>query len=407
MSLLRRRETREAFPEPIISPFPGVSLFGNGSGAVSVDQALRVSAVWACVRLLADSVAMMPLHAYTMDGPTRMPIPDPPLLRQPSQTATLPDFLYMLMASLLLRGNAYGRIVARDYLGFPKQIELMNPDEVFVRVDKETGQLTYRNRGGPLNAADVFHVRAFRFPGSQLGLSPITYAATQIQTDLAIESFANQFFADGAHPSSIIHSKTPMSEDQARTMKERFRAAVKGREPAVLTGDLTYQQIQIKPEESQFLNTQKYGTAEIARVYGVPPEMIAAEAGHSMTYANVEQRSLDFLTFSVQPWLTRIEAAFTPLLPGVKHTKFDTSVLLRTDFNSLMTGTAIGIASHQMTPDEARAMRDAPPMTEAQKAISDLIPMTVSPTGRPRAVKTGAPVGVPTPVVASDLTNPV
>ena len=109
--------------------------------------------------------------------------------------------------------------------------------------------------------------------------------------------------------------------------------------------------------------------------------MIAAEAGNSMTYANVEQRSIDFLTYSVQAWLTRIEAAFRPLLPGQKHVRFDTSVLLRTDTETMFKATAIGIASKQLTPDEARAMRDQPPLTSAQKKLLDLVPLDVTPTG--------------------------
>jgi HK97 family phage portal protein len=152
----------------------------------------------------------------------------------------------------------------------------------------------------------------------------------------------------------------------------------------------------VSPEESQFLATQKLGVAEIARIYGVPPEMIAAEAGNAMTYANVEQRGIDFLTYSIQPWLTRIESAISALLPGGKHVRFDPSVLLRTDLETQMKATAIGIASKQLMPDEARAMRDQPPLTTEQKAFLELVPLTVSPTGLPKsttptATNEGAP----------------
>jgi HK97 family phage portal protein len=210
-----------------------------------------------------------------------------------------------------------------------------------------------------------------------------------------VQEFAYGFFRDGAHPSSILTSDEEFTQDQARSIKERFVAAVQGREPSILTGGMKYQPIQVAPNESQFLETQKYNVAQIARIFGVPPEMIAAEAGNSMTYANVEQRSLDFLTYSVQPWLTRIETSLAKLLPGRKHVRFDTSVLLRTDLETRLKATAIGIASHQLLPDEARAMSDLPPMTPEQKAEADLIPMTVTPSGLPKALPSSAPAGEP------------
>jgi len=386
MSLLKRSEIRSWAVEPIASPFPGTSVYGPSAGAPSIDSAMQVSAVWACVRLLADTVSMMPLTAYTYRDGIRTPIPDPPLLVQPSADSSMPDFMYQLMVSALLRGNTYGRIVRRDQLGYPMQIELASPDSVSMRVDRQTGKNAYIFGGVQIANEDVFHFKAYRFPGANQGLSPIQYARRSVATDLAVSDFAYGFFRDGAHPSSVLSTDQPINQEQALTIKERFLSAVKGREPAILGAGIKYQQIQISPEESQFLATQKYGTAEIARVFGVPPEMIAAEAGNSMTYANVEQRSIDFLTYSVQSWLTRIEAAFRPLLPGAKHARFDTSVLLRTDLETRMKATAIGIASKQLTPDEARAMNDLPPLTDDQKNILSLVPLDVSPGGTAKAV---------------------
>jgi len=182
-----------------------------------------------------------------------------------------------------------------------------------------------------------------------------------------------------------------MTQTQSVTAKERFMAAVKGREPALLSGGLKYQAIQVSPDESQFLETQKFGVQEIARIFGVPPEMIASSSGASMTYANVEQRALDFLTYSVQPWLTRLESAYALLLPGQRHVRFDTSVLTRTDFETTIRATAIGIASKQMTQSEARAKRDEPPLTPEQQAELDAIPLTVGPTGAIKPLPPAAP----------------
>ncbi len=399
MSLFKRSpaplERRQAFPEPIIAPFPGAS--GNWQsgfgGGPTIDSALQVGAVWACVRLLCDTVSMMPVNAFTMVGTVRKPLATvPALLLKPHVDATMPDWVYMLLTSLLLRGNAYGRIVQRDSTGYPVQIELLDPDKVISRVGAD-GRLIYRVGNDDLAKDQVLHVRGYRLPGFHLGMSPIKYAARTIQTEHAVQEFAYGFFADGAHPSSILYSDEEFNPEQAREIKTRFMAAVQGREPSVLTGGLKYQQIQVSPEESQFLATKKYTVPEVARLFGVPPEMIAGEAGNSMSYSNREQRSLDYLTYAVQPWLTRIETALSELLPGSKHVRFDTSVLLRTDIETMYKATSIGIASHQLLVDEARAMFDRAPMTAAEKVESDLVPMTVSPTGRPLSLPGTAPAG--------------
>jgi HK97 family phage portal protein len=389
-----RPEQRQFLPERMITPFRSSSS-GGTMGGPSVDHALQVSAVWACVRLLADSVSMMPLKAYTFapDG-SRRPIDDPPLVRNPAGGWGMPDWVYSLMVSLTLRGNAYGHIVRRDSLGFAMQVEWWSPDDVQFRIDN-AGNQSFTVHGKPVDPADIFHVRAYPMPGSVLGLSPISYAASQISTDRYIQDFAQGFFRDGAHPSSILTTDQDMDQEQSLTAKQRFQAAIKGREPALLAGGLKYQAIQVSPEESQFLATQKYGVASICRVFGVPPEMIAAEAGNSMTYANVEQRSIDYLTYSVQPWLTRLETAIGTLLPGRQHVKFDTSVLLRTDLLTRMKATAIGIASHQLLPDEGRALGDMPPFTDEEKAQAGLIPMTVTPSGLPKALPGSPPAGEP------------
>jgi len=381
MSLFRRSEARQWMPEPTVPPFPD---YGGGYGTPTIDRALQVSSVWACVRLLADSVSMMPLGAYTVRNDVRVPTPPPPFLLHPSNDATMSEWVYMLVVSLLLRGNGYGRIVRRDGAGFPVQIELLHPDSVSVTSSPQTGALVYKVDGLEIPTIQMFHMRAFRMPGSRLGLSPIQYAARSINTDAAAAKFGYDFFKDGAHPSAILSADANFTQEQAKTIKDRFLAAIQGREPAVLSGGLKYDQIQVNPDESQFLATQKYGVAQIARIFGVPPELIAGEAGNSMTYANVEQRGIDFLTYSVQPWLTRLESTLATLLPGQRHLRFDTSVLTRTDYLTTMQATAIGIASKQTTPDEARAKRDEPPLTEAQKAELALVPLDITAAGKPR-----------------------
>jgi HK97 family phage portal protein len=394
---------RRSFAEPPIPPYYGASIgLGGGPGAPSVTTALQQSAVWACVRLVADVVSMMECHGFTMKDQVRIQTDtDPALLRNPSSDATFPEWVYMWIVSLMLRGNFYGRIVRRDAMGVPMQIEPFDPDKVTPDKDHETGATIYRVGGeilrtGPNGA--MFHHRAYRMPGSAVGLSPVKYAALAINREAAIQAFTYGYFADAPHPQSVLTSDQPISATEADTLKKRVKEKLFGRDVLVLGAGAKFAPISVSPEESQFLATQKLGVAEIARIYGVPPEMIAAEAGNSMTYANVEQRGIDFLTYSIQPWLTRIENAISSLLPGGQHIRFDPSVLLRTDYHTLVQANSLAIASKQLTPDEARAKMDYAPLTSEQKKILELVPLTVSPSGRPTVAKPGStPIAELTP----------
>jgi HK97 family phage portal protein len=352
-----QRRAGSPFPEPTVSPYPGSP---SSSGApVTADSAMRVSTVWACVRLLADSVSMMPLHAYTVRQGVRTPIDDPPLLVSPAAGVSTPDWVYMVMVSLLLRGNAYGLIVSRDAMGYATQIELLPPDTVSVRLDA-FGQVTYSVRGVAKPFADVWHVSAYRTPGSLVGLSPISYAASAIGTQTAVDAFAKGYFEDAPHPVAVVSTDGPVNQDQARQVKDRITASWQGREIAVLGSGAKYTPIAVSPEESQFLETKRYGVPDIARFFGVAPEMIGGSSGNAMTYANVTQRAMDFLTYSVQPWLTRIEAALYPLLPGKKHVRFDTSVLVRLDASTRWNVNKIRLMTGAETINGIRAEEDQP-----------------------------------------------
>jgi phage portal protein BeeE len=295
VSLFRSRERRQWAPEPVIPPFPGVDMFG--STVPTMTSAMRVSAVWACVRLLADTVSMMPLNLYTMQNGIRV------------------------------------------------QIE-PTPNE------------------------------------------------QRLLTDAEVQKFALGYFRDALHPTSTLVSDQSITQADARSVLERIMAKKDKREPLILGAGLKFQPIAVSPNESQFLETQKYSVATICRIFGVPPEMVAAEAGNSMTYSNVEQRAIDFLTYSIQPWLTRIETSMATWFAGSKHPRFDTSVLLRTDIETFMKAASMAIAAKIHDPNEIRAMRDYPALTQEQKDLLELVPLTISPTGRPISSPPGADTGI-------------
>jgi HK97 family phage portal protein len=338
---------------------------GTAAGEpVTVDSSLRLSTVWGCVRLLADSVSTLPLHVYR--GEERDPLPTPPLLQRPSADfPELTDWLWAVMASLLLRGNAWGVITARAGAGLlPAQVDLAHPDHV--TVNQSQGQPPeFRVGGEVVDRADLWHVKAFTFPGSLLGLSPIAYARESIGLGIAAEKFGARFFGEGAVPSGVIESDQRLNREQALQLQEMWMLRHQGhRRPAVL-GAAKYRPISVAPEESQFVETQKLNAAAICRLFGVPAGMMAGVelAGHE-DYSSPEQRAQDFLTFGLRPWLTRVERGISTLLPRAQAAKFNPGGLVRATLRERYEAHRIAIEAGFLTVNEVRELEDRPPLPE-------------------------------------------
>jgi HK97 family phage portal protein len=203
----------------------------------------------------------------------------------------------------------------------------------------------------------------YRFPGSPLGMSPLQYAAKVTRIGLNAQQFGNQYFEDGGHPTGVLTNDTVklVSQDDARTLKQRFMEALRGsREPVVMGGGWKYTKVQINPDESMFLETQKLSDTQVCRYMGrVPPELIgAASEGSAITYANVEQRAMHFLTFTMFRWIKRWEMWLGACLPDGIYVKIDTDALDRVDFLTKWTGMHMAIGSRVMTQGEGRVMMD-------------------------------------------------
>lgn len=347
---------------------------------------MRTGAVWGCVNKIAWSVAMMrpqPYRGQPGIAGESTKTQAPPMLADPGADADMIAFSYMSWVSLLLRGNVYGLILARDKLGYPAQIELQHPDQMRVR-KRDDGSYEYKLRNEVVDERELWHKAIFRMPGSRVGMSAIQYAARTTRAVQAAEAFGAGFFEDGAHPSGILTNKNAnkISQEQAQGVKEKFLAAVHGtREPVVMAGGWDYQQIQVNPQDSQFLDAIQAGKATIAEFFLLKPQMMGwgAPGSGSLTYQNVEQAQLDFLTYPLTPFLIQWERWLGEWLPRGQWCKLDTSPLLRTDFLSRMRGYHMMIGSRMMTQDEVRGMEDYPPMTPEQKAEIDALVMPVPP----------------------------
>lgn len=353
--------------------------------AADPEGAMRQSAVWRCVNKIALALAMLRPGAFRGPGfgvgqAVRVD-PAPQMLVQPSADCSVMEWAYAVWVSLLVRGNVYGLIVARDRLGYPVQVELQHPDQVRVR-KRDDGTYEYKLRNEVIDPSVLWHKAIHRMPGSRVGMSPIQYAARYTRTAQSAETFGLQWFQDGGHPSAVLSNKNAnkISQEQAQKVKDTFLAATRGsREPIVMAGGWEYQQIQIRPDESQFLTAINATEEQIAGFFG----LTAVQAGFTppggkgavVTYQNIEQSSLDFLLYPVSPWLYLWEEWLGALLARGQYVKCDTSPLTRTDILTRWRAYTLMTGSRALTQDEVRELDDRAPLTpEQRQQISDLGP---------------------------------
>ena len=332
---------------------------------VSPDSAVRRVAVMSSINLIASTVAELPTDVFTGKGAARREVTPPRLLDDPEgEGYGLSDFVWKALFSVLLRGNAFGYIAGRDSLGYPTVVQMQHPDQVLVTIDQRTGRRAWVMNGKEVPADKVWHWRPFPVFGEVLGLSPIGLHAVTVGLGLAAERFGAEWFTEGGHPSAMLSADSPLTPDQAQIVKATYRAATRSNgEPLVVPAGIKYQQLQIAPGESQFLDVQQYTSAECARIFGPGmPEMLGYETGGSMTYANVEQRSLHLLTFALGPWITRLERQLSGWLPRPRYLKFNTGSLLRTATLDRYRAHDIAIRAGFETVNEARALEDRPPV---------------------------------------------
>lgn len=340
--------------------------------AVTPDQALSLIPVFAAVRLLASQVASLPLQAYRKTGDGRMRIPAPSLFVNPSVQGTLYDWLHRAVTSLALRGNAYGLVTQRDRDQYPTMVEWLHPDDVFVDDRAASGPGSFANptwywQGRIIPAEDLIHIPWFTVPGRVLGLSPIGACAVTVSTGISAQNYTSDWFDNGAvPPGEFKNTEKKVDQTEADIISARLNNAIKRRKPLVYGSDWEYKPISVSAHEAKFVETLKMNATQIAAVYGIPPEMIGGEAGGALTYNTVEQNSLNFLKYTLRPWLELLEAAFFRLTPRPQYVKFNIDALLRSDLttrmNAYKTSREIGLNN----VDELRALEDLAPLPGGQ-----------------------------------------
>lgn len=368
------------------------------SGQLAVGRALRLAPVYAAGRLLASSVASLPLQGYLQAGGDRIRMERPPeLLRAPSVRGTAYDWVFRAVTSMAYRGNAVGLITARDAMQYPTMIEWLNPDDVQVQDDRMFGPGSFTDpiwywQGRVVPTEDIVHIPWFTLPGRIWGLSPMAAFASTVNTSLSAMRFSEEWFdAGGTPPGTFKNTQQEVPQDQANMIKQRLTAAIRSRQPIVYGRDWEYTPISISPNEAKFVETLKLGASQIASIYGIPPEMIGGESGASMTYANTEMQAIQFLQFTLLPWLTKLEAALNGILPAGQYVKFNADALIRADSSTRWQNYTAARNLGVLSRDEIRALEDMAPLPDGQGDDYTPLQLQVKAAGTAPAMPPGPP----------------
>ena len=353
-------------------------LGGSTSGkTVTERSAMQMTAVYSCVRILAEAIAGLPLHLYTYkeDGGKEKAIGHPLyLLLHDEPNPEMSSFVFRetLMTHLLLWGNAYAQII-RNGKGEVVALYPLMPNRMTVDRDS-SGQLFYsyqmNNSDAPtmktgtviLKPSDVLHIPGLGFDGL-VGYSPIAMAKNAIGLAIATEEYGAKFFANGATPGGLLeYPGTVKDPDRVReSWNKGFSGSQNAGKVAILEEGMKYTPISIAPEQAQFLETRKFQINEIARIFRVPPHMVGDLEKSSFT--NIEQQSLEFVKYTLDPWVVRWEqslsrALFTPEEKKKYFFKFNVEGLLRGDYQSRMNGYATARQNGWMSANDIRELEN-------------------------------------------------
>ena len=388
-------------------------LGGSSAGkAVTERSAMQMTAVYSCVRILAEAVAGLPLHLFrykddfskekAMDHPLYLLLHDEP---NPEMSSFV--FRETLMTHLLLWGNAYAQII-RNGKGEVLALYPLMPNRMTVDRDS-AGQIYYSyqmaNSDAPtmksgtviLKPSDVLHVPGLGFDGL-VGYSPIAMAKNAIGLAIATEEYGAKFFSNGATPGGILeYPGTVKNPDLIRdSWNKGFSGSQNAGKVAILEEGMKYTSISIAPEQAQFLETRKFQINEIARIFRIPPHMIGDLEKSS--FSNIEQQSLEFVKYTLEPWVVRWEqslsrALFTSEEKKQYFFKFNVEGLLRGDYQSRMNGYAIARQNGWMSANDIRELENLDRIPAEDGGDLYLINGSMLPLVRAGAAYTGDSIG--------------
>lgn len=372
-------------PTDAVSSAPTFYFGTSASGkAVNPSSAIQVSAVYACVRVIAETIASLPFHVYETTENGSRKAPEHPLYRlihdEPNKEMTSFILRETMLAHLLLYGNAYCQIIrtGRDKID---SLYPLLPDKM--EVDRDAGGLltyTYTTSDGKrwrLEPRDVLHIPGLGFDGV-MGYSPIALEKSAIGLGIAAEEYGSKFFSNGARPSGILTHPNTVKDPAAlrASWNAAYGSSSNASRVAVLEEGMTFVPLSLPNNEAQFLETRKFQVSEICRIFRVPPHMIGDL--DRATFSNIEHQSIDFAVHTIRPWLVRIEQAVNRALFSEKekerfYVQFNLDGLMRGDYKSRMEGYAIARQNGWMSANDIRELENMNAMSDEEGGNAYLV----------------------------------
>ena len=375
---------------------------------VTQESALRYSIVWRCIRLISETLAGLPADAIRKRDEIRMPVDRPPAwLAAPNPDTNWFEFAERAFESLLMDGNAFVLITARDAQQFPAEIWTIHPSAVDVRAGRDgtvfsiagSGELTKFSPSNP--GGEILHIK-LATAGKLRGLSPIGAAAQAIGLGLAAEKFGATFYGQGQQMSGVIQlpaDQPARSKEHIEVMRETWEAAHVGKphRPAILTGGATWQGITIPPDHAQFIQTRSFQVEDIARFYGVPAHLVGLEQKDTSWGSGIESQGQAFYRTVLRGHIIRFETAMSQLMPRGQFLRLNPRALLEADLETEAKVLQLQLQNAVINRNDWRALLDKPPVPGGDRFILPLNMQVLTPGGVPEPAPEPAPAPAATP----------
>ena len=336
--------------------------------SVSINNATQIGAVYACTRLLSDTISSLPVDTFIRRDGNRLPFrPRPAWVYEPEGPgSSRVEYYKQIVMSMLLSHGAVIQII-RGGNGDVVALQPLDPTRVTVRRNSQTRGREFVIDGKTVLPGDqVLYISEMRKPGSVMGTSRIEEVKNTLGLAKALDEFASRYFSNGANAGGIIEFPGNLTQEQAKDVVEAFEAGHKGlrksHKPGVLSGGAKFQKIGSDAEQAQMLQSRQFAVEEIARVFRVPPSMIGLNTPGAMSYASVEHNAIQFVRYSLTPLIVAIEEAHNRLLPGDSFLRVNMDGLLRGDSATQAQVFSTALQAGYMSVNDVRGIMDMRPV---------------------------------------------
>jgi HK97 family phage portal protein len=342
----------------------------SATSGVTTNDALSLASVYRSVSIIATAMKQLGIHVYRDDAEVT---PTPLVIRQPDIKVTREVWMEQTINSMALAGNAYW-LIGRNGRGETINLEVLNPFDMMIQTDDYGNALYYYYRGTiKYELNEIEHLGMLRVPGNAYALGPIQSCQGELLNARDTRDYASKWFTDSGIPSGILKSDQMLSPDQAAAAKDAWNLTAGAKHgTAVLGNGLNWQPVYLSPKDSMFIEAQGWNVQQIARLFGIPANMLLAPVGDgaSMTYQNMEQEQMGFVRYTLSQYIVAIESSLSKLMTRGTMVKINVDSLLRSDTLTRYQAHKLAIDSGWMTIDEVRAIEDLPTVGGDFSAVS-------------------------------------